>query len=128
MGSIGACWSLTNREIYSITSSARSSSAGGQQCREVVLVRKQLTTHDCCKPARTGVPRHGPSPQLIKRFYRSVAWKPNEDAIAVISFIPVACLVATISALRPLRGGSSKIFTSRFSLKSLSAIRTRVVS
>jgi hypothetical protein len=60
-------------------------------------------------------------------FYRSAARKPNEDAIAAISF-SAACFVATISALRPLRGASSKIFTSRFSLKSLSAIRTRVVS
>lgn len=53
--------------------------------------------------------------------------KPNEDAIASTSSIPVACLVANMSALRPLRG-ASRILTSRFSCTSLPAIRTRAVS
>ena len=114
--------------------SPRRSSAWDSNVVEVALVREQLTTHGCFEPARTGRPGMVPSPALIitnerdELFYRGAARKPNEVAIAAISFIPVGCLVATISALRPLRGASSKIFTLRFSLKSLSAIRTRVVS
>src|SRR5215207_8136630 len=61
------------------------------------------------------------------RVHRRTSLNPSEDATAATSLVSAICFVATITALRPFFGASSKIRASRFSLQSLPAIRARVV-